>query len=197
MISMSNRTPASVTYLTNHCLMAMPNMADPNFDESLVLVAEHNDEGAMGLVLNRAMAIDLQGLFERIKLSLPPELADLAAQPVLYGGPVQPERGFVLHRPGQQWQATRLISEGVAMTTSRDILEAIADGRGPDEVQITLGYSGWGPGQLEHELQQNAWLSVPADGSLVFETPLEHRLPRAYSLLGIDRDLFHGAAGHA
>ena len=181
---------SSVTNLTNHCLLAMPNMADPNFDETLVLIAEHSEAGAMGVVINRAMAIDLAGLFERINLSLP-------ARPVLYGGPVQPERGFVLHRPGGQWQASQNISDEIALTTSRDILDAMAEGRGPEQVMVALGYSGWGPGQLENELRQNAWLAVPADWSLIYETPLAHRLSRAYSLLGIDRDLFHGTAGHA
>lgn len=192
---MSNKSSSEPAYLSNHFLMAMPGMADPNFDGTLILLAEHNEDGAMGLILNRTMPLDLRGLFERINLDLPDE--GLAAQAVLAGGPVQSDRGFVLHRSGEQWLATITVGPELALTSSRDILEAMAQAGGPSEVVVTLGYAGWGPGQLESELAQNAWLSVQADPALIFDTPVEQRLSAAYGLLGIDPNLLHGAAGHA
>ncbi|MEZ5653633.1 MAG: YqgE/AlgH family protein [Burkholderiaceae bacterium] len=181
--------------LANHFLMAMPNMADPNFDGSVVLLAEHSDKGAMGLVINRAMSLDLSGLFERIGLDL--GVSPIGAQPVLFGGPVQTDRGFVLHRPVGAWSSSIVIGDGVALTSSRDILEAVSAGEGPERFLVTLGYSGWGPGQLEEELSRNAWLTVPANDGIVFETPIEQRFQRAFALLGIDPVLLSGHAGHA
>lgn len=181
--------------LTNHFLMAMPSMADPDFDGTLILVAEHSAEGAMGVVINRPMQFDLGSLFEQIDLKAPSSA--FARQSVFFGGPVQSDRGFVLHRPKGEWHATVSISADLSLTSSRDILESMADHAGPEQVLVSLGYSGWGPGQLESELQQNAWLSVKADSTLVFDTPSEQRLTQAYSLLGVDPTLMHGAAGHA
>lgn len=181
--------------LTNHFLMAMPTMTDPDFDGTVILIAEHNAEGALGVVINRPMPFDLGSLFEQINLKAPP--SGFASQSVFFGGPVQSDRGFVLHRPRGHWKATVPISAELSLTSSRDILESIAERSGPDKVLVSLGYAGWGPGQLESEMQRNAWLSVQADSSLVFDTPIEERLNRAYSLLGVDPALLHGAAGHA
>ncbi len=192
---MSNKSSSEPDCLANHFLMAMPGMADPNFDETLILLAEHNAEGAMGLILNRTMPFDLGSLFQRIDLTLPDK--QLAAQPVLSGGPVQSDRGFVLHREAGQWQATIQISRALSLTSSRDILESMAQEAGPTDVVVTLGYAGWAPGQLEAELAQNAWLSVQADANLIFDLPLEQRLGAAFGLLGVDPTLLHGAAGHA
>lgn len=192
---MSDEPSSKHAYLSNHFLMAMPGLADPNFEGTLILLAEHNEDGALGLILNRSMPLDLRGLFERINLELPDER--LATQAVLSGGPVQSDRGFVLHRAGNQWLATIAIGAELALTSSRDILEAMSQSGGPTDVVVTLGYAGWGPGQLESELAQNAWLSVQADSGLIFDTPLEQRLGAAYGLLGVDPTLLHGSAGHA
>lgn len=183
------------TSLSSHFLMAMPNMADPNFDGTVVLLAEHSEKGAMGLVVNRPMNLDLAGLFERIDLDL--GVSPVGAQPVLFGGPVQTDRGFVLHRPAGAWGSSISIGDELVLTSSRDILEAVAEGRGPGHFIVLLGYSGWGPGQLEDELSRNAWLSVPATADLVFDTPVERRFASAYRLLGIDPALLTGHAGHA
>ncbi len=183
------------TNLANHFLIAMPQMVDPNFEGALILIAEHSAEGAMGLVVNRPMTMTLAGLFERIDL----ELVDpvLAAQPVLAGGPVQADRGFVLHRPATSYTASCAIGGSMALTSSRDVLEAVAAGEGPHDVIVTLGYAGWGPGQLEDELLSNAWMTVAADSRLIFEAPIEERFARAFGLLGVNPALLHRAAGHA
>lgn len=195
MMSMNTELSSEPSSLSNHFLMAMPNMADPNFDGALVLIAEHSSDGAMGLVVNRLMPFDLGSLFERIDLNRP--ASGLAEQSVLFGGPVQSDRGFVLHRPTGQWHASINISGSLTLTSSRDVLEAVASHKGPDEVLVALGYAGWGPGQLESELSQNAWLTVAADPSVLFETPGGERLARAFNLLGVDPAFLHGAAGHA
>jgi putative transcriptional regulator len=181
--------------LSNHFLLAMPGMVDPNFGGSVVFLAEHSPKGALGLVINRPMEIDLSTLFERIDLKL--ERAPLAGEPVLYGGPVQTDRGFVLHRPVGAWGSTVKVGGTVGLTSSKDVLEAVAQGGGPDHLLVTLGYSGWGPGQLEDEIARNAWLTAPADADVIFDTPVEQRLARAFGLLGIDPAFLSSAAGHA
>ncbi len=184
------------TDLSNHFLLAMPNMADPNFSGAVVLIAEHNDRGALGLVLNKPTTMTLGALLQRIDLA-----AEAAAvedrTPVFYGGPVQTDRGFVLHQPRGGWNSTVEISPEIALTTSKDVLEAVAEGRGPERLLVTLGYAGWGPGQLEAEISQNAWLTVKADPVLLFDTPAEERFIQAYQMLGIDPALLSPAAGHA
>jgi putative transcriptional regulator len=188
--------PTTVTTnLSNHFLLAMPNMADPNFSGAVVLVAEHNDRGALGLVLNKPTTMSLGSLLQRIDLSPEDEAADRT--PVFYGGPVQTDRGFVLHQPRGEWNSTVDIGPDLSLTTSKDILEAVAAGSGPPRLLVTLGYAGWGPGQLEAEISQNAWLTVPADPALLFETPAEERFIQAYQMLGIDPALLAPAAGHA
>src|SRR3954464_14596447 len=180
--------------LTHHFLIAMPNMADPYFSKSLTYICEHNDQGALGLVVNRPIDMTLQALFERLSMSLRGAAADA---PVYFGGPVQTDRGFVLHAPAGDWQATLEAGWAIVLTTSKDILEAVGRGEGPSRLLVTLGYAGWSPGQLEHELWQNAWLTVEARDAILFETPSEERLPAAMELLGVDYARLQDAAGHA
>jgi putative transcriptional regulator len=181
--------------LTHHFLIAMPNMVDPYFAKSLTFICEHNDQGALGVVVNRPIDLSLQALFERINLELEPrELHDL---PVYFGGPVQTDRGFVLHRPVGDWNSTLKVGDSIGLTTSKDILEAVGKGRGPAKMLVTLGYSGWAAGQLEHELGQNAWLSVDAGEQIIFDLPAEEKLPAAMELLGVDFASLSEDAGHA
>ena len=194
--------PAAVSHtidLTNQFLIAMPSMVDDNFSGTVVYLCEHNDKGALGLVINRPTDINLRHLFEKVDLSL--ERDDLAERPVFMGGPVQTERGFVLHDSldddGGHYNSSLKIAGGLEMTTSRDVLEAISSGAGPRRVFITLGYAGWSAGQLEEELSRNGWLSVAADPELIFATPVEQRYDKALSLLGVDRSFLMGEAGHA
>jgi putative transcriptional regulator len=187
--------PAAASLFSHHFLLAMPGMADPNFTGVVVYVAEHSDKGALGLVINRTMDIDLGSLLQRIDLDLAP--GPLAASPIFSGGPVQTDRGFVLHHPVGAWSSTVAVADDLGLTSSRDILEAVARGEGPARLLVALGYAGWGPGQLEDEISRNAWLTLPADLSLIFDTPAEQRLARAFGLLGIDPVLLSPAAGHA
>lgn len=181
--------------LTGHFLIAMPAMADKNFARTLTLVCEHNEQGALGVIVNRPIDMSLEDLFERIDMSL--ESPRFQGQPVYFGGPVQTDRGFVLHRPAGEWQSTLAVGDQIGLTTSKDILEALARGTGPEQFFITLGYAGWAPGQLEHEIAQNAWLNVPADLSVMFEIPVEARFGAAMSLLGLDLANLSEDAGHA
>ncbi|MFM8548953.1 MAG: YqgE/AlgH family protein [Betaproteobacteria bacterium] len=185
----------SASDLSHHFLIAMPSLEDPNFGGSLVFIAEHNAEGALGLVINRPMEISLGTLFRRIDLSLAG--SPLVDEPVMYGGPVQTDRGFVLHRPTGAWGATVAVKNEIGLTSSRDVLEAAANGKGPDQMLVMLGYSGWGPGQLEDEITRNAWLTVEADPAVIFETPVDERLHRAFALLGVNPAFLASAAGHA
>jgi len=181
--------------LTNHFLIAMPNMADPYFARSLTFICEHNDQGALGVVVNRPIEMTLGALFERLDLTLSSDI--LVGEPVYFGGPVQTDRGFVLHQPLGKWQSTLSVGDKVGLTTSKDILEAVGQGAGPRKMLVTLGYSGWAAGQLESEIKQNAWLTVEAADGIIFDTPAEKRLPEAMKLLGIDFAKLSEEAGHA
>ena len=181
--------------LTHQFLIAMPAMADPNFAGSVVYVCEHSDRGALGLVINRPTELTLAALFDKIDLKL--EIAPWKDEPVFFGGPVQTERGFVLHRPPGSYSSSLAVSDDIALTTSKDVLEAVAAGTGPRKLLVTLGYSGWGTGQLEHEIGQNAWLTVAADAEVIFDTPAEERFAAALRLLGIEAKQLSGLAGHA
>ncbi len=182
-------------YLANHFLIAMPNLADPNFFHTVTYICEHNEEGALGIVINRPMNLHLSDVLAHMELSAADEVVGNA--PIYVGGPVQPDRGFVLHRPLGHWEATLPITEVIGVTSSRDILSAIAANEGPEESLIALGYAGWGAGQLEEEMAANAWLSGPADERIVFELPHEKRWEAAAAKLGIDLNLLSGDAGHA
>ena len=179
--------------LTHHFLIAMPSMADPYFSKTLTYICEHNDQGALGLVVNRPIDMTLKALFERLSL----RDADLVDSPIYFGGPVQTDRGFVLHEPAGSWQSTLRVRDAIGLTTSKDILEAVGRGEGPKRMLVTLGYAGWSPGQLEHELSQNAWLTVEAHDGILFDTPAEERLPAAMELLGLDFARLQDEAGHA
>ena len=198
--------------LTNQFLIAMPGMADPTFSGTVVYLCEHSEKGAIGLVINRPTDIDLQSLFERLDLKL--EIDPLAHQPVFFGGPVQTERGFVLHepvvgedttgappaddgKPQSVYASTITIPGGLEMTTAKDVLEAMATGAGPRKVLVTLGYSSWEQGQLESEIAENAWLTVGADPAVIFDTPVEQRYDKALSLLGLAAWTLSPEAGHA
>jgi putative transcriptional regulator len=187
--------PLQSVNLTHHFLIAMPGMADPNFARSLTYICEHNDQGALGVVVNRPIDMTLGALFQQIEIPL--QDREWAVLPVYYGGPVQVDRGFVLHRPAGDWQSTLAVSQDVALTTSKDILEAVAEGRGPHQMLVSLGYAGWAPGQLEEELGQNAWLTVPASLDVIFELPPERRFNAAMELLGIDPARLSDDVGHA
>lgn len=181
--------------LTHHFLIAMPSMADPHFARTLTYIAEHNDQGALGVIVNRPIDMTLATLFERIDLPL--EAEGFSAQPVYFGGPVQTDRGFVLHRPMQEWHSTLRVNDEVGLTSSRDILQAIGSAGEPHDVLVTLGYAGWAAGQLEQELADNAWLTVPADMAIVFDLPPEERLVAAMQKLGVDFANLSEVAGHA
>ena len=183
------------TNLTHHFLIAMPSMADPHFFRSLTYIAEHSEQGALGVIVNRPIDMNLGMLFERVELPL--ETEHFAGQPVYFGGPVQTDRGFVLHRPAGEWQSTLRVNDEIALTSSRDILQAIGSAGEPHEVLVTLGYAGWAAGQLEQELAENAWLTVTADTSIIFDLPPEARLSAAMQKLGINFASLSDVAGHA
>lgn len=196
------------TNLTNHFLIAMPGLGDALFGKSVVYLCEHGEKGALGLIINKPSGIDMQDLFEKIDLSL--EREDLMNTPVFNGGPVQTERGFVLHdqivaksdESGEDidesvYSSTMTIPGGLELTTSRDILESMANGGGPRRVFVTLGYASWGQGQLESEITENSWLTVPASPELIFDTPFEQRYDRALALLGLQSWMIAPDAGHA
>ena len=181
--------------LTHHFLIAMPSMADPHFARTLTFICEHNEQGALGLVVNRPIDMTLAALFERLNLEL--KANALHKVPVYFGGPVQTDRGFVLHVPRGEWSSTLPVRDKMGLTTSRDILEAVGGGAGPDKILVTLGYSGWAAGQLEHEILQNAWLTVEADEQIIFYLPAEERLPAAMEQLGVSYATLADEAGHA
>jgi putative transcriptional regulator len=181
--------------LTNQLLIAMPGMADPNFSTTVTLVCEHNDDGALGIIINRPLTLKLSGLFEQLCVDDPdPRSAD---NPVLSGGPVGTERGFVLHGPERSYENTLPVSDDIQLTLSRDVIDALASGEGPDKSLVALGYAGWEAGQLEVEMLANSWLSVPATPELVFDTPFSDRWDSAARTLGIDIARMSSDAGHA
>ena len=180
--------------LTNHFLIAMPSLADPNFEHTVTYMCAHSEEGAMGIVINRPLEIELGDVLQQMQL--PSGDPTVVSRPVYQGGPVHQDRGFVIHRPAEEWNSTITISPEVGISTSRDILEAISAGSGPDDAFVALGYAGWGAGQIEHEMAQNAWLSGPADLEIIFQAPVEKRWQCAADLIGIDiasisRDIGH------
>ena len=185
--------------LTNQFLIAMPGIAGDTFAGTVIYLCEHTDKGALGLVINKPIDIKLKNLFEKIELSL--DRVDLAESPVYYGGPVQTERGFVLHEQldddAARFNSSLRIPGGLEMTTSKDVLEALANGAGPTKILVTLGYSGWGAGQLEEEMGRNTWINVEAEPEIIFNTPVEQRYDKALSLLGIDPAMLSADAGHA
>ena len=182
-------------FLTNQFLVAMPSLEDPNFRESVTFICEHNAHGALGIIINRPMNVVLDDILKQLDLKA--ESLAMGATPVFLGGPVQPERGFVIHEPQGDWQATLKVGENIGVTTSRDVLAALAGGNGPKRSFVALGYAGWSPGQLEEEIKSNSWLSAPADAAIIFDTPVEQRWQAAARSIGVDLSLLSGDAGHA
>lgn len=180
--------------LRDHFLIAMPSLQDGYFDHSVTYICEHGDEGAMGLVINQPIELTLQQMLRQLNIE---PIAGATDQRVFRGGPVQPEHGFVLHSGKSEWHGTRKLSNDLGLTTSRDILEAMALNRGPTQALVVLGYAGWGPGQLEAEIGENAWLVGPASQSILFSLPPDERWNAAAQLIGIDMNLISQAAGHA
>ena len=183
------------THLTNHLLIAMPNLRDPNFEHTVTYICEHNENGAMGIVINRPIDIDIGEVFEQMQI--PVSSPEATGARVFLGGPVEEQRGFVLHTQPAKWDSTLRVTDELSVTTSRDILEAMARGEGPEQALIALGYAGWGSGQLEQEILDNAWLSVPADRAILFDLPPARRWEAAARLLGVDLNMLSSDSGHA
>jgi len=182
-------------YLKNQFLIAMPTLLDPNFFHSVAYICEHNQHGAMAIVINQPVDLTVGELIEQMEHKAPKTA--LAKKPVFRGGPVDVGRGFVLHQSGSQWEATLPVTENIFLTTSNDIIAAMAEGHGPEQSLVALGFAGWGAGQLEEEIRDNAWLNCPADSKLLFETEVENRWEAAAALIGIDIHRLTGEVGHA
>ncbi len=180
--------------LKNHFLIAMPMLNDPNFFHSVTLLCEHNEEGAMGIVINHPTQVTTSELLDHLEIAVAP---DFKERPVLAGGPVQTDRGFVIHRAGRLWQSSLAVSDEITITTSQDILKALPKSAKLNDAFIALGYAGWGPGQLETELAENAWLSVPASAEIIFNTNVDERWQKAAALLGVDITHLSTQTGHA
>jgi putative transcriptional regulator len=182
-------------YLTNQLLLAMPAMGDPNFSQTVALICDHGPRGALGLILNKPLQMRMGEVFAQLDIEI--ETGPLADRPVLRGGPMQTDRGFVVHRAGGQWDSTLKVSDAIHVTTSRDILTAIARGEGPGEAVIALGYAGWDGGQLEDEIRANAWLNAPVDSGIIFDLPFEARWRAAAKLLGVELSRISPISGNA
>ncbi len=207
---MSKTTDAQVTTarssdcLRNHFLLAMPSLSEGIFSQSITYICEHGESGAMGIIVNQPLDLSVQEIFEHLEIE---PFKDFSNEPVLAGGPVQMDHGFVLHRhrgavsssdePGREWEASLKVTPEITLTTSRDILRAVAADDGPAEYIIALGYAGWAAGQLEQELAENSWLTLPGNSDIIFSTPVEQRLNAAAAALGIDMNLISAQAGHA
>jgi putative transcriptional regulator len=182
-------------YLTNQLLIAMPAMGDPNFSQTVALICDHSARGALGLILNKPLPMRMGEVFEQLDIVIAG--GPMAERPVLRGGPMQTDRGFVVHSAGGQWDSTLKVSDAIHVTTSRDILAAIARGEGPAAAVIALGYAGWDGGQLEDEIRANAWLSAPADSGIIFDMPFESRWQAAARLLGVELSRISSMSGNA
>ncbi|MDP6675133.1 MAG: YqgE/AlgH family protein [Gammaproteobacteria bacterium] len=181
--------------LSGHLLIAMPKMEDPNFAKTVTYICEHSDQGTLGLVINQPLDINLGEVFTQLELNDCDQ--EVSSRPVLHGGPVYMERGFVIHDAEDRWENSTETSDSIQVTTSRDILIAMASGHGPKRATVALGYAGWGAGQLEHEILANSWLNTPASTQIIFDTPFEDRWQHAAQLLGIDLSTISSEAGHA
>jgi putative transcriptional regulator len=189
------RMDPEASNLTNHFLIAMPGLSDPTFERTVTYLCQHTSEGALGLIVNRPSELCLGDVLKELEIPVLDE--SMADQPVYLGGPVQPERGFVLHAAGGEWKSSLKITDELCLTTSRDILEALGRGEGPQRAILVLGYAGWGSGQLEQEIAENAWLNAEAQDSVIFDRPPEKRWRAAAELVGVDIALMTLEAGHA
>ena len=191
----SVNTARSSDCLRDHFLLAMPGLTEGIFSHSITYICEHGESGAMGIIVNQPLDLTVKEIFDHLQITT---LGDFANMPVMAGGPVQMDHGFVLHRRCErEWEASLKVTPEITLTTSQDILRAIAGGDGPEQHLIALGYAGWSAGQLEQELADNAWLTLPGRSDIIFSTPAEERLPAAAALLGVDMNLISGQAGHA
>jgi len=191
----SASTARSSDCLRDHFLLAMPGLSEGIFSHSITYICEHGESGAMGIVINQPLDLSVEEIFEHLQIIPTRDFSDI---PVMAGGPVQIDHGFVLHRDkSTSWEASLKVTEEITLTTSRDILRAIARDKGPAEHLIALGYAGWSAGQLEHELAENSWLTLPASSDIIFSTPADQRQAAAAAMLGIDMNLISGEAGHA
>jgi putative transcriptional regulator len=192
---MSDSDKKTISSLKNHFLLAMPGLNDPNFSQSVVYICEHSVDGAMGLIINHQLDIPARAIFDQLEVQYND---DCGKSLIFDGGPVQRDRGFILHKTcDQQWESTVSIAEDISLTASKDILTDIAVGNGPENALITLGYSSWEPGQLEEELTQNSWLTIPADSAIIFDTDCAKRAGAAASSIGVNIDMLSLDAGHA
>jgi len=192
------RTAQPELNLANHFLIAMPAMQDPIFGGTVVYVCEHNEKGVLGVVINKPTDMTMESLFERIDIKLGDGMSGpKVSDPIMFGGPVQDDRGFVLHSPARHYSSSLAVTDDVAFTTSIDVLEAVAKGEGPQRLLVSIGYAGWSPGQLEEEIGRNGWLTVGADAHVLFDLPIEERYTAAMKLLGIDPLMLASEAGHA
>ncbi len=185
----------SQTNLTNQFLIAMPSLKDPNFEKTVTYICAHNDEGAMGIVINKPLGIELGEIFSQMEIKC--DISKAREKIVFQGGPVQIDRGFILHYSDSDWDSSIIVSDNIRVTTSKDILESIANGEGPDEAIIALGYAGWASGQLEQELMDNAWLNAPADIDILFNTPYKQCWHAAAEHMGVDIEKLSSDIGHA
>ena len=192
---MRSRAISDLGYLTNQLLIAMPAMGDPNFSHTVALVCDHGPRGALGLILNKPLPMRMAEIFEQLEIEL--KTGSLRERQVLRGGPMQTDRGFVVHRAGGEWDSTLKVSDAIHVTTSRDILAAMARGEGPQEAIVALGYAGWDGGQLEDEMRANAWLNAPVDSGLIFDLPFELRWEAAGRLLGVELSRISPISGNA
>ena len=183
------------SYLTNQLLIAMPAMGDPNFAQTVALICDHSSQGALGLILNKPLPMRMAEIFEQLEIEI--AAGPLPDRQVLRGGPMQTDRGFVVHRAGGKWDSTLKVSDALHVTTSRDILAAMACGQGPADAVVALGYAGWDGGQLEEEIRANAWLSAPVDLALIFDLPFESRWEAAGRLLGVELTRISPIGGNA
>src|SRR5882762_11493884 len=190
-----SRTISDSGYLTNQLLIAMPAMGDPNFAQTVALVCDHSSRGALGLILNKPLPMRMGEIFEQLEIEL--AMGPLRERQVLRGGPMQTDRGFVVHRAGGEWDSTLKVSDIIHVTTSRDILAAMARGLGPEEAVVALGYAGWDGGQLEDEIRANAWLSAPVEAGIIFDLPFESRWHAAARLLGVELSRISSISGNA
>ena len=182
-------------YLTNQLLIAMPTMGDPNFSQTVALICDHSAQGALGLILNKPLPMRMGEIFEQLEIEI--EAGPLIERQVLRGGPMQTDRGFVVHRAGGEWDSTLKVSDSIHVTTSRDILAAMARGKGPEEAVVALGYAGWDGGQLEDEIRANAWLSAPVEARIIFDLPFGSRWHAAARLLGVELSRISSISGNA
>ncbi len=180
--------------LRNQFLIAMPSLNESIFSHTITYICDHSDDGAMGLVINQPLGINMSEIYQQLECT---DVGHHRDEAVLCGGPVQPERGFILHTPDQRWESSLAVSEDIMLTASRDIIDAMSRNQGPEKFLVALGYAGWDAGQLEDEIANNAWLTLPAEANILFDTPIEQRWSAASKSLGIDLNLISGIAGHA